>query len=265
MKFPAIIPFFVTLLPLSADETGLATTVSVPPHPALEAPAVPNPGMGWLGIDVTKPDHTLSSHLPALPPGVGFLVKFVHDGGPAANGGLKEDDLLWKFDDQLLVNEAQLSTLLRLRKPGDEVVLTVFRRGGQMEIPVELGASPLPRPGDLDLAVEEAVFQSGEGPMRVINLADREAYISIAEGRAAVRKVGDGYRLTIHDAEGELIFDDSFDRVRGRKCGNHEAIPAEWRRRAYALRRGLNHALDGSISPQRQPRPRVVPPAGDSK
>ena len=260
MKFHTAIPLFLAMLPVAAEESVQARTVSSVPHPLVVAPPLSGVQAGWLGVDLTKPDHGLISHLPALPPGVGFLVKSVHDDGPAALAGLKEADLVWKFDEQLLVNEAQLSTLLRMHEPGEKITLTVFRRGSQMEIPVELGTSPPPRPGEIDLAAEEAVFHSDQGPMRVVNLAEREAYITNAEGRAVVRKVDDGYWLTIRNADGEVVFDDAFDRGHGKNSELHDSIPSEWKRRAFALRRGLEHALDGKISPQRQPRPRVVPP-----
>ncbi len=242
-----------------AEDAEAVRTVVASPRPAVSPPPFPGAPTSWLGLDLVKPDHSLTAQLPALPPGVGFLVKSVHANGPAENAGIREADLIWKLNDQLIINEAQLSTLLRLHQPQQEVTFAVFRGGSQFDMPVVLGASPLPAPEFAGQAAEEAVFLSEQGPMRVVNLTEREAYISNAEGRATVRKVGEGYWLTIENADGVVIFDDSFDR----SSGNHEhtdAIPGEWKRRAYALRRGLDHALNGRIVPQRQPRPRVVPP-----
>lgn len=270
MKIRLAIPLLLLALLAHAEDAAQSQVVTAGPLPtvpqsAVTQPSVPLPPFpgapaSWLGVDISKPDLSLISHLPALPPGVGFLLKTVHKDGPAAKAGLQEADLVWKLDEQLLVNEAQLSTLLRLHQPGDEIMLSVFRGGSQLEIPVALGESPLPVPGATALAAEEAAFLTQQGPMRVVNLAEREAYIANTEGRATVRKVGEGYWLTIQNAEGEVIFDDSFDRGSG-KCERAETLPTEWKRRAYALRRGLDHAIDGRITPQRQPRPRVVPPA----
>jgi hypothetical protein len=260
MKIRIVIPLLLLALPAFAEDAAKSEMVSATPIPTVSLPPFPGAPQSWLGIDLTKPDHSLISHLPALPPGVGFLVKSVHEGGPAAKAGFQEADLVWKLNDQLLVNESQLTTLLRLHQPGDEITLSVFRSGSQLDIPIILGTSPLPVPGAAGRAAEEVVFFSEQGPMRVVNLAEREAYIANAEGRATVRKVGEGYWLTIENAEGEVIFDDSFDRGTTGKCERTENLPTEWKRRAYALRRGLDHALDGRIVPQRQPRPRVVPP-----
>lgn len=260
MKILPGIPLLLLLLPLHAEDDAKARLISSAARPAVAAPTFAGAPSSWLGVDLSKPDHSLIAHLPALPPGVGFLIKSVHSGGPADAVGLKVADLVWKFNEQLLVNEAQLSTLLRLHQPGDTIMLSVFRGGSQLEVPVELAESPLPVPGAADRAAEEAVFLSEQGPMRVVNLEAREAYIANSDGRAVVRRIGEGYQLTIENADGEIIFDDSFDRGLG-KCERTEAIPSEWKRRAYALRRGLDHALDGRIVPPRQPRPRVVPPA----
>jgi len=260
MNFRLAIPLLLITLFAHAEDPTKSRVVTASPPPAIDLPPFPGAPSSWLGIDVSKPDLSLISHLPALPPGVGFLVKTVHPDGPAAKAGIHETDLVWKFNEQLLVNEAQLSTLLRLHQPGDEVTLAIFRNGSQLGIPVLLGESPLPAPDAVGLAAEEAVFLTEQGPMRVVNLAEREAYITNAEGRATVRKVGDGYWLTILNADGEVIFDDNFDRGTS-KSEQSDAIPSEWKRRAYALRRGLDHAIDGRITPQRQPRPRVVPPS----
>jgi len=261
MKIRSAIPLILLVLAAQAEDAANTRMVSAatPPHPTVTLPPFPGAPTSWLGIDVSKPDHSLIAHLPALPPGVGFLVKSVHVNGPAANAGLRESDLLWKLNEQLLVNESQLSTLLRLHQPGDEVALSVFRGGSQLEISVVLGASPLPVPEFADRVAEEAVFLSEQGPMRVVKLAEREAFIANDQGRATVRKVDDGYWLTIQNADGDVIFDDRFDRGMSRH-DSVDGIPSEWKRHAYALRRGLDHALEGRMVPQRQPRPRVVPP-----
>jgi len=260
MKSHLAIALLLTALPAHAEEPAQSRLISATPNPAVHLPPFPGAPTSWLGIDLSKPDLSLVSHLPALPPGVGFLVKTVHEKGPAAQAGIRESDLLWKLDEQLLVNEAQLSALLRLHQPGEEVMLAVFRNGSPLEIPITLAESPLPVPGAAGIAAEEAIFLNEQGPMRVVNLAEREAYITNSEGRATVRRVDDGYRLTIQDSDGTVIFDGSFDRG-SEKSEYADTIPTAWKRRAYALRRGLDHAMDGRITPQRQPRPRVVPPA----
>jgi S1-C subfamily serine protease len=104
---------------------------------------VPRAPQAWLGLRVAKPDEAITVHVPSIPPGVGFVVKSIDPGGPAQAAGLLELDLLWKFGDQMLVNEAQLATLLRLEKPGAEVVISGFRGGKPLEVKLKLGQTPV--------------------------------------------------------------------------------------------------------------------------
>ena len=73
------------------------------------------------------------------------MVRSIEKGGPAEAAGLKELDVLWKIGDQMLVNEGQLAALLRLSKPGDEIVLSGFRaRQADLEVKLKLGEAPEP-------------------------------------------------------------------------------------------------------------------------
>ncbi len=225
----------------SADET---------PVPQQEAPR------GWLGLEVSKPDEGITAHVPSLPPGIGFVVRSIEKGGPAAVAGLREFDIIWKIGDQMLVNESQLATLLRLSKPGDELSLSGFRGGKPMELTIKLGEAPASInrfPGEM---LEAAVLpgESG-GPMRVVDVQEKRATYSTAEGRAEVRKEETLYHVKIQGPKDEPIYDGKLP-----EDGNLEAVPHEWRRRVYALCRGLDHALDNRMMPLRQPRPRVVTP-----
>jgi hypothetical protein len=225
----------------SADET---------PVQQKEAPR------GWLGLEVSKPDEGITAHLPSLPPGIGFVVRSIEKDGPAAAAGLREFDIIWKIGDQMLVNEGQLAALLRLSKPGDKISLSGFRGGKPLDLTITLGETPASKsrfPGDM---VEASVLP-GEcgGPMRVVNVQEKLATYSTADGRAEVRKDGILYHVKIRGPKDEPIFDGKLT-----ADGSLDTIPNDWQRRVYALRRGLDQALDGRMMPLRQPRPRVVSP-----
>lgn len=229
---------------------ALGSIVLAQENPSVQAPKA------WLGLKVAKPDESITAHVPALPPGVGFVIKSVDAGGPAELGGWRAMDLIWKIGDQMLVNEAQLATLLRLAKPGSEVVLSGFRAGHPLELKVKLGEAPLgitPFPSDLI----EAAILNGEpdGPMRVVNVAEKSARFSAEDGTAVIERGDDGYHVTIHGPGEKLIFSGPIPLL-----GDFSSAPAEWRRRLCALRRGLERTLAGGVVTPRQPRPRVVPP-----
>jgi hypothetical protein len=215
----------------------------------------------WLGLEVSKPDETITAHLPSLPPGIGFVIRSIDKDGPAAAAGLRELDILWRIGDQMLVNEGQLAALLRLSKPGDEISLSGFRSGKPLDVTLKLGEVPASKktfPGDL----LDAAILPGEcgGPMRVVNVSEKTASYSTNDGRAEVRREGSVYHVKIQGPGNEIIHEGELP-----PDGNLDPIPAQWKRRVNALRRGLDHALDGRMMPSRQPRPRVVPPPAPSR
>lgn len=225
------------------------------PQPRANPPLVSAPHV-WLGLRVAKPDETITAHVPSLPQGIGFIVKSIDPESPAQAAGLLENDLVWKIGDQMLVNEAQLATLLRLSKPGEQIVIAGFRGGKPLEVKLTLGEAPaLKKPFSGEM-IESAILPGVcPGPMRLVNVADKTASFSTDEGKAEVRRVGEIYKVKINTPqdkvifEGEIASDDDLGRV-----------PEDWRRRIHVLCRTLDQALDGAIMQPRQPRPRVVPP-----
>lgn len=255
--------FFIAFLIGQAASTAGDQGDFKGPQPAVRSSQSPLPALrfsqaprAWLGLEVTKPDETITAHIPDLPAGIGFIIRSIHKGGPAELAGLKEFDVIWKLGDQMLVNEGQLAALLRLSKPGDDVVLHGFRAGKSIEITLKLGeAPPSVRPFPADL-VDAAVFPGGYcGRTRVILPAERLAKYNTEEGSAQVQKDEGVYKVKILGPKEEPIYEGELP-----ADGNLDAIPADWKSRIHALRRGLDHALDGGMIPNRMPRPRVVPP-----
>jgi len=58
---------------------------------------------------------------------------------------LKEDDVLTMLDDQILVNQHQLGVLVRAKKEGDEVKLTVIRGGKETSVKAKLATHEVPK------------------------------------------------------------------------------------------------------------------------
>jgi len=241
MKNFHIAMFLLTALIAAADETPL------PPQQAPRA---------WLGLKVAKPDATITAHLPSLPPGIGFVIRSIDADSPAAAAGLREFDILWKIGDQMLVNEGQMAALLRLAKPGDEIALGAFRGGKPLDLTAKLGEAPAALKGLPEEWLDSALLP-GEcgGPMRVVNVAEKLASYANDEGRAEVRREGSVYLVKITGPDDSIIYEGEMT-----ADGTSDKIPRIWKPRIFALRRGLDHALDSRIMPPRQPRPRVVPP-----
>src|SRR5450432_427264 len=102
--------------------------------------------VAFLGVETAPAGRTLANQL-GLPRETGLVVTHVLDKSPAAEV-IKEDDVLTKLDDQILINMEQLGVLVRSRKEGDEVRLTVVRAGKEMTVQAKLGAHEVPKRGD---------------------------------------------------------------------------------------------------------------------
>lgn len=93
--------------------------------------------VAYLGVATEPLEPRLARHL-GLPKGVGLEVAHIDENG-VLKGKVEEGDVLHKLNDQLLVGPEQLAILVRMQKPGDEVALTVVRRGKSEEIKVKAG------------------------------------------------------------------------------------------------------------------------------
>ena len=92
----------------------------------------------YLGIYATPVNPSVSNQL-NLTANFYLNVERVESNSPAEKGGVQKFDLLMKFNDQVLINPEQLKCLVRSKKPGEEVVLTILRKGKKEMITLTLG------------------------------------------------------------------------------------------------------------------------------
>jgi PDZ domain len=225
--------------------------------PLVARSAEPAAPVAWLGVQVAKPDPSITAHLPDLPQGIGFLVTSVDKDGPAEKAGLAAFDVIWKFDGQLLVNESQLAALLRLRAPGDAVALSGFRRGRANEFRVSLGKAPERDAGAVAGLIDSSLLPGVEPgvPMRVVRLNEKIASYSTDEGHVHVSKSKDGYQVSIIGLDGAEIYQGEMA-----ADGTIAGLSTKWVKRAHALRRGLDHQLAAQAA-EMAARPHVIPPS----
>jgi hypothetical protein len=246
--FKFILPSLVSgILPLMAEES------SVPPPVEQEVvPAV----MPWVGLDVGKLDSAMRAHAIDIPQGVGFLVTSVAEGSPAEKAGVKGYDILWKFNDQMLINEAQFGTLLQMHKIGDSVKLTIVRSGQHETLDLVLAPTPIPAVATELSPVDIPLVPAGVPglPRSIVYPKERKAVVSRDDGGMAELRYEEGEAMVmIKDSEGEVLYEGPV-----RKDGKM-VVPSEWRCSVGALMRTMHHAEDGDWK-VRRPRPRVVTP-----
>jgi len=160
-----------------------------PPRPpqmgiAIGSPSPP-PGMGvvdpgmppdiemkmrtitWFGVQTREVSPEVYAHTD-LPEGVGVVVEFIEPNSPAAKAGLARLDIITKFADQLLVNPQQLDTLVRMRRPGEEVELTIVRKARTQKARVVLGKTEVPE----DEIMMPGVYREGVMPMNAYPMSE---------------------------------------------------------------------------------------------
>lgn len=100
-------------------------------------------GVAYAGLNVGPRDEAAA----AVPAGVGIVVGFIDPKGPSV-GRIEEGDILTRLDDQMLFNAEQFRALVRTRKPGDKVKLTLQRGAEPMVVELTLGARVEREPRD---------------------------------------------------------------------------------------------------------------------
>jgi membrane-associated protease RseP (regulator of RpoE activity) len=249
VKLAAIILGFALTSSLFAGDAGSDEAIaSQPAHGVGDVP--------WLGFTVGHLDDAVRAHVPDLPQGIGFVLTKVAAGSPAEKAGVKAYDVFWKFGDQLIANEAQLLTLLRLKKDGDEVEIGLYRSGESLTIPVVLARQQEEQVlGHLPI---KPAGISPDTPMKVLNPAGRNAAIDTPDGRAVLTLINGRTEVRIVSKAGSVIFEGPTKDAQGVSL-----VPDPWKPRVGALERALAHAVTGS----RPPRMRVLPsgPAAEEK
>lgn len=96
----------------------------------------------FLGVQYTDVEPELARQF-RLPVTEGVLVMNVPDNSPAARAGIARGDIITRVDDVAITQGGDLRRVLRGRRPGDTVRVTVQRSGATRTMTVRLGeASP---------------------------------------------------------------------------------------------------------------------------
>ncbi len=94
---------------------------------------------GATGGDGQSPYRVYFGSVPDFGQSVeGVLFADIREGSPAAKAGLKEGDILIRFDGNQILNLYDFTYALAAKKPGDEVPVTVLRDGSELETTVTL-------------------------------------------------------------------------------------------------------------------------------
>ena len=114
-----------------------------------------HPRRGWLGVRIQNMTPELAQGLKMAKP-MGALIAAVTDGGPADKAGIKQGDVVIRFNNQN-IGEMRHLPLIVAETPFDTLVpVTVLRQGKEMNLTVKLG--------ELDEAAETKQAGATEAP-----------------------------------------------------------------------------------------------------
>lgn len=100
----------------------------------------------YIGVQVS--DVSEESQRYGLP--AGAAVYSVSDDSPAQAAGLQANDIITSANGQEIGGKSELVSLVQSMEPGDELTLTVYRRGETLELTVTIGEKIQSATGDSD-------------------------------------------------------------------------------------------------------------------
>ena len=116
---------------------------NAPPNPPPPHDKMPKVPVTFLGVETSAVPRVVSEQL-GLAKGFGLVVDYVVKDGPAAAGGVQQNDILKMLNDQILTEPDQLAKLVRSYSEGTTVTLTVLRKGAEMKLTVKLAKRDVP-------------------------------------------------------------------------------------------------------------------------
>jgi len=130
--------------PAAAQESGEETAERQARVEVRTRAPGPRADGGWLGVRVEDLDQEDASERGWDAPR-GARVTAVTEESPAEEAGLRDGDVIVRFDGESVRSVAELIRLVRETPPGRTVDLGVARDGGERNLSVDLGERPGPR------------------------------------------------------------------------------------------------------------------------
>lgn len=93
---------------------------------------------GWLGVYIQNITPDLAKAM-KLDVAKGVIVSKVEENSPADKAGIKEEDVILKFNGKDIDNTVELSTLVASTSPKSDIDLKILRNGKPMDVKVRLG------------------------------------------------------------------------------------------------------------------------------
>jgi serine protease Do len=120
---------------------GFAIPSSIAQHIMEQLISTGDVTRGFMGVTLQQVDQDLATAF-GQEHAEGALISDVAKGSPAEKAGLKQGDIITKYNNQRAANITALRNAIAMMKPGTKVNLTVLRSGKVLTIPIEIGSFP---------------------------------------------------------------------------------------------------------------------------
>jgi len=97
----------------------------------------------YIGVFTRPLSDDVRAHT-GLAPDFGLIVEEIMPDSPAKAAGLQQHDVLVMLGDQRLVNQEQLSALVRAEKKDADIAFTIKRGGAEQKVTVKVGEKMMP-------------------------------------------------------------------------------------------------------------------------
>lgn len=177
---------------------------------------------GWLGVHIQTVTEDIADSV-GLDTATGAMVAGVSDESPAKEAGIKQGDVILKFDGKDVESMRRLPRIVAETKIGKDVDVEIWRDGKKQTVQVELGeleeevVAASADPSEGQDAPEIAEADIAELGMKVANVDDalRQRY-NLAEGTEGVivtEVAGDSYAAEKGVRPGDIIIEASHSSV----------------------------------------------------
>ena len=101
---------------------------------------------GRIGVGIEGVSKEVAEAIGLGAPPRGALVNSVEKDGPASKAGVEPGDVILRFDGRAIERSSDLPRIVGGTKPGTNSTMTVFRKGSQRDLKVQVAEMPQDRP-----------------------------------------------------------------------------------------------------------------------
>lgn len=124
----------------SAQEPSTVQSRTAPQAQQMDSGVFPedSPTLAWLGVEIISVNPVIAEHT-GLEDVAGVLINKVHKDSPASGIGLKRGDVITRVGRIKVKDAAHLKEIIKPLEPGEEIEISVMRRGKEYTVSFFLG------------------------------------------------------------------------------------------------------------------------------